>query len=175
MSGGLPRWVMLAVLVSGTPATLPAQLHQSQHAMVQQLIGTTPVTVVYNRPSAWGRPLFGALVPWGRVWCPGADSATSVAFGKDVVVAGQPLAAGKYSVWAIPDSVEWTLIFSKAADVFHIPYPGAAQDALRIKLKPEKGPFLETLTFYFPMAKPDSAVLAFHWGETIVRVPVRPR
>lgn len=168
------RCTLLFLLVCGTATALPAQLHRSQPAMVRQLIGTTQVTVVYNRPSAWGRQLFGALVPWGKVWCPGADTATSIAFGKDVVVAGQPLAAGKYSLWAIPDSVEWTLIFSRAADVFHIPYPGAAQDALRIKLKPEKGPFVETLAFYFPMAKPDSAVLAFHWGETIVRVPIKP-
>lgn len=31
----------------------------------------------------------------------------------------QPLAAGKYSVWAIPGPETWTLIFSSAADVYH--------------------------------------------------------
>jgi Protein of unknown function (DUF2911) len=163
---------LLAVCANGATARLGAQVRFSQPATLTQDIGTTRVTIVYNRPNTRGRKLFGALVPWGKVWCPGADEATNISFTKDVMVAGQPLAAGKYSVWAIPDSVEWTLIFSKAANVFHIPYPGAAQDALRIKLKPEPGPFFETLAFYFPEAAADHAVLHLHWGETIVAIPI---
>ena len=84
------------------------------------------------------------------------------------------LAAGKYSIWAIPDPDEWTLIFSRAADVFHIPYPGEAHDALRLKVKPqaEAGPFMESLAFYFPAADTGGALLNLHWGETIVQVPL---
>src|SRR6059058_366912 len=78
----------------------------------------------------------------------------------------------KYSIWAIPDSAEWTLIFSKAADVFHIPYPGPAQDALRVAVKPQAGPFMEALAFYFPAADADRALLNLHWGETVVQVPL---
>jgi hypothetical protein len=106
------------------------------------------------------------------VWCPGADSATTIALNKDILIAGQRLGAGKYSVWAIPDTAEWTLIFSRAADVFHIPYPGASRDALRITLKPQAGAFMETLAFYFPMATADRAALNLHWGDTIVQVPI---
>jgi len=163
----------LAVLLFA-PAVLPAQIPKSQHATMTQLLGTTQVTIVYNRPSARGRTLFGrgGVVPWGKVWCPGADSATTIALSKDMVVGGQPLAAGKYSIWAIPGPDEWTLIFSRAADVFHIPYPGEAQDALRLKLKsqPGGGPFMESLAFYFPAADADRALLNLHWGETIVQV-----
>ncbi|HEX4628438.1 MAG TPA: DUF2911 domain-containing protein [Gemmatimonadales bacterium] len=155
------------------PSALPAQAtHLSQPATVTQRLGKTLVTIVYNRPSARGRKLFGGVVAWGRVWCPGADSATTIAFSANVRVAGQPLAAGKYSVWAIPTAEEWTVIFSKAADVFHVPYPGAAQDALRITVKPKAGPFFETLAFYFPSVESDQAVLALHWGETIVPIHI---
>ena len=87
-----------------------------------------------------------------------------------MVVGGQPLAAGKYSLWAIPGPDEWTLILSRAADVFHMPYPGAAQDALRLTVKPQAGPFMESLAFYFPAAAADRALLNLHWGETIVQV-----
>ncbi len=149
-----------------------AQAPFSQHAVVTQLLGSTEVTIVYNRPTARGRKLFGGVVAWGRVWCPGADQATTIALGKDVLVAGQRLAAGKYSIWAIPDTAEWTLIFSRAADVFHTPYPGESQDALRIKLKPQAGPFFETLAFYFPAADARRALLNLHWGETLVQVPI---
>lgn len=154
------------------PAVLPAQIPQSQHATVSQIIGTTQVTIVYNRPSARGRTLFGkgGVVPWGKVWCPGADSATTIALSRDMAVGGQPLAAGKYSLWAIPGPDEWTLIFSRAADVFHVPYPGEARDALRLKVKPQAGPFMESLAFYFPAADAERALLNLHWGETIVQV-----
>jgi hypothetical protein len=128
--------------------------------------------VLYNRPSARGRRLFGDLVPYGRAWTPGADTATTIVFTRTVRVAGEPLAAGTYSLWMVPERDEaWTLIFSKAAPVFHIPYP-PGHDALRVKLKPQTGPFVETLAFFFPVVAADSAVLEFHWGETAVLIPI---
>jgi len=160
----------LALLLALPWASLHAQARWSQPASVMQAIGATQVTIVYNRPRARGRKLFGELVPWGKVWCPGADEATTIAITKDVLVAGQRLAAGKYSIWAIPGPAEWTLIFSKAADVFHIPYPGPAQDGLRITVKPQAGPFMEALVFYFPAADAERALLNLHWGETVVQV-----
>ena len=146
----------------------------SQRAAVTQWLGNTEVTITYGRPNARGRKLFGGggVVPWGEVWCPGSDQATAIALSKDLLVGGQRLAAGKYSMWAIPDSAEWTLIFSRAANVFHIPYPGESKDALRIKVKPQAGPFMETLAFYFPAANADRALLNLQWGETIVQVPI---
>jgi len=143
----------LTLLLAVPGAALPAQARKSQHATVMQAIGATQVTIVYNRPGARGRTLFGALVPWGKVWCPGADEATTIALTKDVLVAGQRLAAGKYSIWAIP-------------------YPGPAQDALRVAVKPQAGPFMEALAFYFPAADADRALLNLHWGETVVQVPL---
>lgn len=166
---------LVALGAGGAAGQLAAQVRFSQPATVSQLIGTTKVTLVYNRPDARGRKLFGALVPWGKVWCPGADEASNITVDKDVIIAGQPLAAGTYSVWAIPDSVQWTVIFNTSAKVFHIPYPGAEHDALRITLKPEAGPYFETLAFYFPVATADHAILNLHWGETIVPIPITPK
>jgi hypothetical protein len=159
----------LLVLACGP---LVAQERHSQPATLTQTIGATQVTIIYNRPSARGRKLFGGVVAWGKVWCPGADEATTLTVSKDVLVAGQPLAVGKYSVWAIPAPEAWTVIFSKAAAVFHVPYPGAALDALRITLKPATGPFFETLAFYFPTVGSDRALLDLHWGETIIEIPM---
>lgn len=163
----------LAALLLVSPAGVSAQaVPFSQRASVTQLLGNTDLTITYGRPNARGRKLFGGVVAWGEVWCPGADQATAIALSKDVLIGGQRLAAGKYSIWAIPDTAEWTLIFSRAADVFHIPYPGASKDALRLKVKPQSGPFMESLAFYFPSANADRALLNLHWGETIVQVPI---
>ncbi|HET7463254.1 MAG TPA: DUF2911 domain-containing protein, partial [Longimicrobium sp.] len=49
---------------------------KSQPALLVQRMGAGRVTVRYNRPAARGRVLFGGIVPWDSVWCPGADEAT---------------------------------------------------------------------------------------------------
>src|SRR3990172_842159 len=74
----------------------------SQHGSLSQQIAGTLVSIEYNRPVARGRELFGKLVPWGRVWNPGADTATSITLSTSVQVNGQTLAAGTYSLWAEP-------------------------------------------------------------------------
>ena len=89
-------------------------------------------------------------------------------------MAGKTLPAGSYSIWAIPGPEEWTVIFSEAWDVFHLPYP-EGRDALRVKVVPGHGSYLETLAFYFPLVEGREAVLALHWGETVVRLPLRVR
>jgi hypothetical protein len=169
--------IALIVLTAAAPAA-PAsaqRIPMSQHGTVSQRVGFTDITITYNRPVARGRTLFGELVPWGRVWHPGADSATTIVFSRDVLVEGQNLAAGRYGVWTIPQPDRWTIIFSRAADVYHTPYPGEDQDVLRVTVTPERGEPMEVLAYYFPVVAPDSAVLRLHWGETIVPIRIRTR
>ena len=165
--------VALLTLLGGRAAaqTIP----RSQHGSVSQRVGVTDITVSYNRPVARGRTLFGELVPWRRVWHPGADSATTVTFSRDVLVEGQGLRAGSYTLWAIPDTAQWTIIFSSAVHVYHVPYPGESRDVLRVTVKPEAGSHMEVLAYYFPVVGPDSAVLRLHWGSTIVPLHIRTR
>src|SRR5690349_7200302 len=136
-------------------------------------VQTCALPIYYNRPVARGRKLFGDLVPWGEVWHPGANDATTISFSKNVLIEGKPLAAGDYTLWAIPDSTRWTMIFSKALHVWHRPYPGASKDVLRVQLTPEHGDHMEVLAYYFPVVGPDSATLRFHWGTTIVPIKIR--
>ena len=147
----------------------------SQHGTVSQRVGYTDITIEYNRPVARGRTLFGdrAVVRWGRVWHPGADSATTITFSRDVLVEGKPLKAGSYTLWTIPQPDVWTVIFSSAVHVFHIPYPGEASDVLRVQVKPERGEHMDALAFYFPVVAPDSAVLRLQWGEMVIPMHIR--
>ena len=145
---------------------------KSQSGSVWQRVANTEITVTYDRPVARGRELFGGIVPFGEIWNPGANDATAIAVSRDVTVDGQPLAAGKYSIWAVPDPSEWTVIFSRAADVYHTPYPGEDQDALRLTVTPQTGSHVETLAFYFAMVEGKDTELRLHWGETIVPVVI---
>ena len=148
-------------------------VRKSQAAAVSQRVANTEITVTYSRPVARGRELFGTLVPYDEVWNPGADQATAVVFTRDVELNGHPLAAGKYSLWAIPRADRWTMIVSRAGDVYHTPYPGEDQDVVRFDVVPESGTHMEALAFYFPVVEGKDTVLRLHWGDVIVSLPIR--
>lgn len=149
------------------------QVSKSQAAAVGQRVATTEITLTYSRPVARGRQIFGALVPYGKVWTPGADQATAVTFSRDVLINDHALAKGSYSVWTIPGPETWTFIFSKVPKAFHESYPGEAQDALRVEVRPEKAPHVETLTFDFPIVEGKDAVLRLAWDDVSVPLSLR--
>jgi hypothetical protein len=164
---------ILILAIDGSPAQSQGY-PPSQRGTVTQNVALTEISVAYGRPVAPGRQLFGALVPWDAIWHPGADSATRVRFSRDVLIEGQPLRAGEYSLWMIPrESAPWTVIFSRAARVFHLPYPGANRDALRVDVTPEQASHMESFAIYFPMVVRDSAVMRLHWGTTAVPIRIK--
>jgi hypothetical protein len=141
----------------------------SQLGSVTQQINQTTVKLDYSRPVARGRELFGHLVPWGKVWTPGANDATTISVSTDVRVNGQALAAGIYSVWSEPQRDLWTVVFNSAHPVFHLQYAAvAAQDALRVRVKSREGLHMETLAWYFPSVDGRKAELVAHWGAVVV-------
>jgi len=158
---------------------LLAQVPRSQHGSVTQRVGTTDITISYNRPVARGRTLFGddGVVHWGRLWHPGADSVTTISFNKEIAVEGHALSAGRYSLWTITAKPpeQWTVIFNRGVGGWHTNYPGESQDALRIKVATETGPHIETLTWYFPMVDGDSAILMLHWGTIVLPLRIQTR
>ena len=121
------------------------------------------VVVEYGRPSVNGRAIWGALVPYGQVWRTGADEATTISFDKDVAVEGQPLAAGTYALFTIPGEGEWTVIFNKTAQQWGAFKYDAAQDALRVKVKPVAHESVEALDF---VVEGDAVVL--RWEKLAV-------
>ena len=179
-----PTTRRLAVLTLLVLAPLPAAAQAipfSQRANVGQTVGFTKITIDYGRPTARGRQLFSdsGVVKWNRTWHPGADSATLITFDRAVTVEGTTLAAGEYTLWTVPrQSGTWTVIVSRAAHVFHTPYPGEERDAMRVEIQPERGAHTESLAYYFPAVLRDEATLRLHWGEVVIPLritaPYRP-
>jgi DUF2911 family protein len=175
---GVPaRLAALAIVVAIASSPFPAtaqevpKIKPSQHGTVSQRIADTTITLEYNRPVARGRELFGALVPYGKIWCPCADDATTIELTTAVKIDGQELAAGKYSVWTVPNADKWIVIFSRRAATWHTRYP-EGQDALRLEVVPHGGSHMESLAFYFPMVDGKKAGLVLHWGTTVVPLTV---
>lgn len=176
------RSLVLAVAALLTVLIVPRAVAQeeeemaipfSQKGTVTQRLGYTYFTIVYNRPVARGRELFGGIVDWGRIWNPGADSATTITFTRDITIAGRELAAGSYTVWMIPqESGAWPIIFSNKINIYHQPYPGEEYDALRFSIEPTAASHMETLAWYFSVADRERGELRMHWGDTVIAMEI---
>jgi hypothetical protein len=106
--------ILIAVAFIIAPFITEAQLKTPQaspKATVFQTVGLTDVEVVYCRPAARGRAVFGNLVPFGKVWRTGANENTTISFSEDVVIDGKTLPKGKYALYTIPKIESWEVIF----------------------------------------------------------------
>ena len=140
----------------------------SPAATVTQTVGLTDITISYHRPGVKGRTIWGDLVPYDKVWRTGANNATTIEFSHDVTVEGQPLKAGKYGLFTIPGKSEWTVVFSKQADIWGTYNYKEDQDVLRVKVKAAAAPFCEWLNFKFAKLTEGSAVVVLHWEKLMV-------
>lgn len=160
------------------PAAALAQLQPplpSPNATVSQTVGVTKIEVAYSRPHVKGptrkeeRVIWGALVPYDKVWRTGANNVTKFTTDTDLTVEGQKLPAGSYALYTIPGKTEWTVMFNKQTSTSPADYKEEA-DAVRVKVKPESAPMRELFTISFPQAGPTSAVMTLEWEK--VSVPV---
>lgn len=156
---------LLLVTVAATAAF--SQEDKSKRASPPALASETTgkglkITIDYSQPSLKGRVIGEDVAPEGQVWRTGANEATVFEISKDAKVNGQPLKAGKYSIYSIPGEGEATIIFNKSWKQWGTVYD-EKQDALRIKVTPYQGSEpIEKLTFTIDK----TGKVVFMWGTT---------
>ena len=144
----------------------------SPKATVSQTIGLTEISVKYNTPSVKGREIWGKLVPYGKLWRTGANEATVVTFSEDVVVQGEPLKAGTYSLFTIPETHDnWTIIFNKNPNQWGTFDYKESDDVLRVPVQAIPSEFHETLFFSFTNIKRTGGQLNINWER--IRIPIQ--
>lgn len=146
----------------------------SPNASVSQTIGTTQVTITYGRPSVNDREVFGSLEPYGEVWRTGANEATTITFSDDVLIEGEPLEAGTYGLFTVPGKEQWAVIFNNVPNQWGAFDYDSSEDALRVKVNPEKGPHMEQLMFYFEDITGNSGTAVVHWSDVKVPFTIEP-
>ena len=160
----------MVMLVLGVVLTGQRGPRVSPHESVKATIDGAEMTITYGRPSMRGRTIFGALVPYGRVWCPGADEATTLTTDKPLKFGPLTVPAGTYTLYTLPGEKQWQLIVSKKTGQWGIPYP-AGQDLGRAPMTVGKAKApAEQLT----IALDDTAAggtLRVEWGTTSASVP----
>ena len=171
-------------------------LRPSQKASVMQTVGVTDITITYSRPPVKGRPIFAdappemearhkgeetldnqnerkpgePIVPYNHVWRAGANEATMFQVTDDVLVNGQPLKAGTYSLQAIPGKDDWTIVFNNDPGQWGAFTYDSKKDALRVKTKQQTvADNQEWLEYTFDPVTDNSATVNLRWEK--VRVP----
>jgi len=129
----------------------------------------TAITIDYSQPSVKGRTIGKDVEPMpGKVWRTGANEATVFEINKDVKVEGQPLPAGKYSLYSIANGDDWTIILNKTWNQWGTVYK-ESEDALRVKVKAGKtASFVEK--FAITVSKDGKVDLL--WGDSDVSFKV---
>ena len=157
--------LFVLLVIASAAVAVAAQVRTprpSQKASVMQTIGVTDVTITYHRPGVKGRTIWGeptaeqkakvsgeatldnqnerpkdaVIVPWGHMWRTGANEATMFEITDDVLINGQKLAAGNYSLHTIPRKDEWTIVFNGTSNQWGSFNYDPAKDTLRVKAKP---------------------------------------
>src|SRR5665213_2124611 len=103
--------ILLGALALGVRGR--AQQRASPHERVSETIDHASISITSGRPYMRGRAIFGALVPYGRVWCPGADEATVLESDHVLRTGALTIPAGPHTIWMLPPAAAWTLIVSK--------------------------------------------------------------
>ncbi|MGD9563421.1 MAG: DUF2911 domain-containing protein [Pyrinomonadaceae bacterium] len=182
---------ILFVLIGADIASAQLRLPRaSQNATVMQTLGVTDVTITYSRPGVKGRTIWGdwpadvkgegtldnqntrpagaPIVPYGHMWRTGANDATTITVTDDVLVNGQPLAAGSYSLHTIPGRDEWTIIFNDTENQWGSFNYDAAKDKLRVKAKPQASAHQEWLAFDIEPTAANAARVSIRWEKLAV-------
>ena len=145
----------------------------SPTANIKQNFALSNIEISYSRPGVKGRKIFGDLVPYGKVWRTGANNATTITFGEEVMIGGKKVPAGKYGLLTIPGEKEWTVIISKQTNVTSPADYKQDQDVVRVTTKPEIVPFsIETFMINIDNIKSNSCEIAFGWDNVYTSFPV---
>ncbi len=124
----------LCTLFAATAAfAQDAQKPLSPAAKAETTVKGKKVTIDYSAPSMRGRKIMGDLVPYGQVWRTGANAATTLTTGIDLMIGSIHVPAGKYTLFTIPGEKEWTLIVNKQTGQWGTTYD-EKQDLGRTKL-----------------------------------------
>ncbi len=130
------------------------------------------IKVVYGQPSKRDRVIFGELVPYGQVWRAGANEATEITFSKDASFAGQPVKAGVYSFFVIPNTDNWTVILNtKLKQWGAFSYDNIKEFNVMEGLVPamKTDSVVEKLTYSFA---DDNSKMIVSWDETKAEIPI---
>lgn len=148
---------MLVVLIVLATQTIFAQEKKPERAspamVAKGTVKGAEITIHYSSPAVKGRKIWAGLVPYDKIWRAGANEATIFETDKPIKIQGQSLAAGKYSLYAIPGEKSWKIIFNSETGQWGIKHTGEStndetKNVLTVTVQPVKSAsFNERLSY----------------------------
>lgn len=170
---------------------------QADRGKAEATIHGKQVVIDYGRPQLKGRSLsdLTAQLPEDRMWRAGMNQVTTLETETDLVVGGNKVPAGKYSVYVhAPENGEWSLVLNSVLgqplgkvwaqapeNLAKEPWPHfnyseeiGAKEVARAPMKPgQTTPPVETFTIDLKPSG-DGAAVKMSWGEKTWSVDLVP-
>jgi Protein of unknown function (DUF2911) len=163
--------VLIGVFAWASYGQFGRSQYTSPPANVAATIAGKKITVDYYAPSMHGRKIMGGLVPFGEVWCTGANWATKLTTETNLQMGTLKLPAGSYSIWTLPNANDWTLIINSRTGQFHKDYDSSTDfGRTKMNLKTLASP-VETFKIELRSDGGKQGTLALDWETTEASIP----
>jgi hypothetical protein len=148
--------------MSYSPAGYPGQMIQKKYT------GGPNARIIYSRPQLKGRTMLGDKEKYNTIWRLGANESTELEMFKDGTIGGKKLAKGRYTMYALIDSLKWTVIINKATDSWGAYSYDSTKDVLRVDAAVQTIAPQENVTIHFD----NTNNLIMMWDKAKVVIPV---
>jgi hypothetical protein len=133
------------------------------------------ITINYSAPSMRKRVIFGALVPFDRVWRAGANDATLLQTNADLAFNGLLVPKGEYSLFVWVDPRQWQLIVNRQTGQSSLEYH-QDRDLGRVPMSMSRPPKpIETYKMTLTRTEPTHGQLQLAWEESVATVDFEVR
>ncbi len=162
------------------PVVKPATLGTTSRAAVIESIGRAAIRIEYDRLAVNGREnsIFGASVPFGKIWSPGDNIPTRFHTTESVRIHDLVLPPGTYDLKMIPEDIfstgsgEWTIIFSNI-DSDNREITQEYVDALRVQTRAQvEDNSKEHMEYFFDVNDDGTRILRFLYEFVEVHIPI---
>jgi len=106
----------------------------------------TDFEVSHGSPAKRGREIFGGIVPYNQRWRTGANRATHFKTSKNLMIQGQQVPAGEYTLFTIPEPAGGILIINRQTGQNGRSYD-ESRDLMRVQMnRTDFNPLVESFT-----------------------------
>jgi hypothetical protein len=130
------------------------------------VINQALVNIEYSSPGVKKRKIWGDLVPYDELWRTGANRATFLNTTENILLNGQPLSKGTYSLFTIPrEDSTWTVIFNRDWDQWGSYNYDKNNDVIRLDIATYPSDFNEKMQFNLSEKE-----LLFQWEKIAFKI-----
>lgn len=138
-------------------------------------IGSARLWVDYGRPLLRGRDVWRNGVLGDTLWRTGANAATQLRTSVDLLIGGQSVPAGTYSLWTWAGRNGYHLVVNAQSGQWGTEY-NPARDVVRVPLRESEGaPSVERFTITLEPQGATTGQLVMAWGTKRLSVPIATR